>query len=70
MTAPIVWAMVRLVLFDIDGTLIHTSGAGVKAFRQVFATEFGAVDGFEKLKFAGRTDVSLEIGRASCRERV
>ena len=51
--------MVRLVLFDIDGTLIHTSGAGVKAFRQVFATEFGAVDGFEKLKFAGRTDVSL-----------
>ena len=51
--------MVRLVLFDIDGTLIRTGGAGVKAFAQVFATEFGAVDGFEKLKFAGRTDVSL-----------
>ena len=51
--------MVRLVLFDIDGTLIRTGGAGVKAFARVFATEFGAVDGFEKLKFAGRTDVSL-----------
>ena len=51
--------MVRLVLFDIDGTLIHTGGAGVKAFAKVFATEFGAVDGFERLKFAGRTDVSL-----------
>jgi phosphoglycolate phosphatase len=51
--------MVRLVLFDIDGTLIHTGGAGVKAFAKVFATEFGAVDGFEQLKFAGRTDVSL-----------
>jgi phosphoglycolate phosphatase len=51
--------MVRLVLFDIDGTLIHTGGAGVKAFARVFATEFGAVDGFEQLKFAGRTDVSL-----------
>jgi phosphoglycolate phosphatase-like HAD superfamily hydrolase len=51
--------MVRLVLFDIDGTLIRTSGAGVKAFAKVFETEFGAVDGFEKLKFAGRTDVSL-----------
>jgi phosphoglycolate phosphatase-like HAD superfamily hydrolase len=51
--------MVRLVLFDIDGTLIRTGGAGVKAFRQVFETEFGAVDGFEKLKFAGRTDMSL-----------
>ncbi len=51
--------MVRLVLFDIDGTLIRTSGAGVKAFAKVFETEFGAVDGFEKLKFSGRTDVSL-----------
>lgn len=51
--------MIRLVLFDIDGTLVHTGGAGVKAFARVFATEFGATDGFERLKFAGRTDVSL-----------
>jgi phosphoglycolate phosphatase-like HAD superfamily hydrolase len=51
--------MIRLVLFDIDGTLVHTGGAGVKAFAKVFATEFGAVDGFERLKFAGRTDMSL-----------
>ena len=51
--------VVRLVLFDIDGTLVHTGGAGVKAFAKVFETEFGAKDGFEKLKFAGRTDVSL-----------
>lgn len=51
--------MVRLVLFDIDGTLIHTGGAGVKAFAKVFATEFGAHDGTQRMKFAGRTDVSL-----------
>ena len=51
--------MIRLVLFDIDGTLVHTGGAGVKAFAKVFAEEFAAHDGFEKLKFAGRTDVSL-----------
>lgn len=51
--------MVRLVLFDIDGTLVHTGGAGVKAFAKVFETEFIATDGFERLKFAGRTDVSL-----------
>ncbi len=51
--------MVRLVLFDIDGTLIHTGGAGVKAFAKVFETEFRAVDGFERLRFAGRTDISL-----------
>jgi phosphoglycolate phosphatase-like HAD superfamily hydrolase len=51
--------MVRLVLFDIDGTLVHTGGAGVKAFAKVFATEFNATDGFERMKFAGRTDTSL-----------
>lgn len=51
--------MIRLVLFDIDGTLVHTGGAGVKAFAKVFQTEFNAHDHFEKLKFAGRTDVSL-----------
>ncbi len=51
--------MIRLVLFDIDGTLVRTSGAGVKAFARVFETLFNAVDGFENLKFAGRTDISL-----------
>jgi phosphoglycolate phosphatase-like HAD superfamily hydrolase len=51
--------MVRLVLFDIDGTLVHTGGAGIKAFAKVFATEFGAHDGIERMRFAGRTDVSL-----------
>ncbi len=51
--------MVRLVLFDIDGTLVRTGGAGVRAFARVFATEFAATDGFEQLKFAGRTDVNL-----------
>jgi phosphoglycolate phosphatase-like HAD superfamily hydrolase len=51
--------MVRLVLFDIDGTLIHTGGAGMKAFAKTFATEFNAADGFERLKFPGRTDYGL-----------
>src|SRR6266511_3063548 len=51
--------MIRLVLFDIDGTLIHTSGAGEKAFARVFANLFGIADGTEKLKFAGRTDAAI-----------
>jgi phosphoglycolate phosphatase len=51
--------MIELVLFDIDGTLVRTGGAGVEAFRKVFAEEFDATDGFEKLKFAGRTDTGL-----------
>jgi len=51
--------MVRLVLFDIDGTLIHTGGAGTKAFSLTFASVFGLKHGAERMKFAGRTDVSL-----------
>lgn len=51
--------MVKLVLFDIDGTLVHTGGAGVKAFGRTFEVEFGARHGVERIKFAGRTDVSL-----------
>jgi phosphoglycolate phosphatase len=51
--------MLELVLFDIDGTLVRTGGAGTEAFRKVFAAEFSATDGFEKLKFAGRTDTGL-----------
>ncbi len=51
--------MIRLVLFDIDGTLISSGGAGVKAFGQVARVTFGAPDGAAKLKFAGRTDKSL-----------
>jgi len=51
--------MIRLVLFDIDGTLVHTGGAGTKAFAKTFATEFNLHHGSENMKFAGRTDVSL-----------
>jgi phosphoglycolate phosphatase len=51
--------MIRLVLFDIDGTLVRTGGAGIKAFARTFATEFQAADGVEKISFAGRTDVNL-----------
>jgi phosphoglycolate phosphatase-like HAD superfamily hydrolase len=51
--------MVKLVLFDIDGTLVHTGGAGIKAFARAFAAEFNAHNGVERIRFAGRTDVSL-----------
>ncbi len=51
--------MVRLVLFDIDGTLVHTGGAGTKAFSKTFASIFGLKHGAERMKFAGRTDVNL-----------
>jgi phosphoglycolate phosphatase-like HAD superfamily hydrolase len=51
--------MIRLVLFDIDGTLIHSGGAGEKAFARVCAVEFNVPNGTERLRFAGRTDTSI-----------
>ena len=51
--------MVGLILFDIDGTLVRTGGAGEKAFARVCATQFGVPDGTAQLSFAGRTDRAI-----------
>jgi len=51
--------MARAVLFDIDGTLIRTGGAGVKAFARAGETAFGIPGGTAHMKFAGRTDTGL-----------
>jgi phosphoglycolate phosphatase-like HAD superfamily hydrolase len=51
--------MIRLALFDIDGTLIRTGGAGVLAFSRALANEFRLGHLAEKLSFAGRTDTGL-----------
>ncbi|HTG43127.1 MAG TPA: HAD hydrolase-like protein, partial [Verrucomicrobiae bacterium] len=51
--------MVKLVLFDIDGTLIRTGGAGIRAFEKTFLEVFDLRDATRTLQFAGRTDVSL-----------
>jgi phosphoglycolate phosphatase-like HAD superfamily hydrolase len=58
--------MIRLVLFDIDGTLILTGGAGMKAFAESFAEEFDLPHATESMEFAGHTDRGLacEIFRA------
>lgn len=48
-----------MVLFDVDGTLIHTGGAGVKAFARTLGSEFGQPKGTDGIKFGGRTDPSL-----------
>lgn len=51
--------MVRLVLFDIDGTLILTGGAGVRAFGRTAELLFGVQGASERMSFHGRTDVAL-----------
>ncbi|MGE3842204.1 MAG: HAD family hydrolase [Vicinamibacterales bacterium] len=46
----------KLVLFDIDGTLINTAGAGVRAMSRVFVDLYGTERALDGLAFAGRTD--------------
>ncbi len=51
--------MIRVALFDIDGTLIRTGGAGQRAFGAAFESEFGLTDACGDTHFAGRTDRGL-----------
>lgn len=49
----------RLYLFDIDGTLISTGGAGSGAMKAAFAALWRRADGFDGIEFSGRTDRAL-----------
>src|SRR5262249_6592805 len=52
--------MLMLVcLFDIDGTLISSGGAGKTALERTLATEFGIDRPIEKLSLSGRTDRAI-----------
>jgi phosphoglycolate phosphatase-like HAD superfamily hydrolase len=49
--------MSRVVLFDIDNTLLYTGAAGSFAMNLAFNEMFGIPDGFARLEFSGRTDL-------------
>lgn len=51
--------MVKLVLFDIDGTLIYTHSAGVRAYGLAFQHTYGIANANEGVRFAGRTDTGI-----------
>ena len=46
-------------LFDIDGTLLSSGGAGKAAMEAALVTEFGAARSAESVPFAGRTDRAI-----------
>lgn len=46
----------RLILFDIDGTLVLTGGAGGRAMTRAFRDVFGVANGLASVSMAGRTD--------------
>src|SRR5216110_3058530 len=49
----------RLLLFDIDGTLIHSGGAGVHALKSAFRERFGIADDLHGIEIAGMTDSGI-----------
>jgi phosphoglycolate phosphatase-like HAD superfamily hydrolase len=48
-----------LILFDIDGTLLLTDGAGRAAFRYALAETFGTVGPLDDYTFHGKTDPQI-----------
>jgi len=51
--------MPKLLLFDIDGTLILTGGAGARGMTRAFETVFEVRDAFDGIAMAGRTDPQI-----------
>src|SRR5262249_1831468 len=51
----------RLLLFDIDGTLIHSAGAGVQALKSALTERFGIADDLRGTQIAGMTDSGIVV---------
>ena len=51
----------RLVLWDIDGTLVNTAGHGRMAFGEAFERAFGRAPDPELVPMAGRTDHAIAL---------
>ncbi|MEW6045850.1 MAG: HAD family hydrolase [Bacillota bacterium] len=56
---------VRLILFDLDGTLVRSAGAGRRAIAKAWAAVFGRAVDLDGRWTAGRTDPAIfrELGR-------
>jgi phosphoglycolate phosphatase-like HAD superfamily hydrolase len=51
--------MTKVLLFDIDGTLVDTGGAGLRAFARILNDEFGTSEALLGIPLAGRTDRAI-----------
>jgi phosphoglycolate phosphatase len=49
----------KLLLFDVDGTLVLTGGAAVRAMDDAFHEVFGVAGAFEHIPMPGRTDGAI-----------
>ncbi len=51
--------MKKLVLFDIDGTILNTQGAGARAFRRAMLEVYDETGPIDDYEFHGRTDPQI-----------
>lgn len=51
--------MMKFLLFDIDGTLIDSGGAGVRSLNISFEEMFGKHNAFREISLAGKTDPQI-----------
>jgi phosphoglycolate phosphatase-like HAD superfamily hydrolase len=51
--------MMKLILFDIDGTLIDSGGAGSRSLNLAFKKMFGVDNAFRGIEMAGKTDPQI-----------
>jgi phosphoglycolate phosphatase len=49
----------KLVLFDIDGTILLTAGAGRRAIVAALSAEVGRSEAFDRIRFYGKTDPQI-----------
>jgi phosphoglycolate phosphatase len=65
-----------LILWDIDGTILHSGGAGVRALRTSLQAVFGISEAITDVDYAGRTDpwivrrILLKFGLPDSRENI
>jgi phosphoglycolate phosphatase-like HAD superfamily hydrolase len=57
--------VIQVLLFDIDGTLVLTGGAGVRAMSRAFEDVFAVADAFRDIPMPGRTDTWILSGAAA-----
>lgn len=51
--------MKRLFLFDLDGTLVSTGGAGMRALSKTFSDLYGVADAASRISPSGKTDPAI-----------
>jgi phosphoglycolate phosphatase len=56
---PVYNAAMPIILFDIDGTLVRTGGAGKAAMEAALRDAFGIAELRDEVPYSGRTDRAI-----------